>query len=184
MRASKPSNEIKNQVADKNLLWQSMSSARESHYSDRRFFCNTFFETFALTNHAIFLCCDHTQTSLNFTSQTSLIRGDIWSHHALLDVEIMIKITVIEDQNHCEFLGKLTTNQITKICSPSVGAKTSEWFPSDPQLIETRVLWSLSRRIFCEVFFGRSSGGPTSNNRSATRRITQLLSTKDFFLRR
>jgi len=48
MRASKPSNEIKNQVADKNLLWQSMSSARESHYSDRRFFCNTFFETFAL----------------------------------------------------------------------------------------------------------------------------------------
>jgi hypothetical protein len=48
MKASKPSHEIKNQFADQNLLLAiKISSARESHYSDRRFFCNLFFDRFA-----------------------------------------------------------------------------------------------------------------------------------------
>jgi hypothetical protein len=39
----KPSHDSKTGSLIKNLLWQSKCSARESHYSDRHFFCNTFF---------------------------------------------------------------------------------------------------------------------------------------------
>jgi hypothetical protein len=42
MSASKPSNELQNQVADQISNLAINRSARESHYSDRRIFCNNY----------------------------------------------------------------------------------------------------------------------------------------------
>ena len=47
MSASKPSYELKNQVADLNFFLAINRSARESHYSDRRIFCNYYLMLFS-----------------------------------------------------------------------------------------------------------------------------------------
>ena len=143
MRASKPSNEIKNQVADQNLIWQSTASARESHYSDRRFFCNPFFETFAFKIAALILWINDRPSSHFLWSQTTLVREDRWSHHRLLDVSITIETILFIQLPQLEFLGKNESDIKLKNCSPSVGAKTSYYVFLVPQLIE---------RSFCDLY--------------------------------
>jgi len=79
MSASKPSYEIKKQGRCAELVYGNQSlSARDSHYSDRRDFCNTYF-TFLLVQiklrESISFYCDC------WWVQTTLLREDRWSHH-------------------------------------------------------------------------------------------------------
>ena len=91
MRASQPSLRIKNQFADQLYKLAINASARESHYSDRRFFCNTFFKTFVLRNEVEIFANSQCLHSMFLTSQTSLLSEDTWSLKTLLDVVLSIQ---------------------------------------------------------------------------------------------
>ena len=99
------------------------ASARESHYSDRRFFCNPFFKTFVLQNQAQIFANSGCLYSMFLKLQTSLLSEDTWSLKTLLDVVLSIQRDDRWSESDQKFLGKQLIEAQVKNCSPSVSTR-------------------------------------------------------------
>ena len=126
------------------------ASARESHYSDRRFFCNTFFKTFVLRNEAEIFANSQCLHSMFLTLQTSLLSEDTWSLKTLLDVVLSIEQDDRRSKWDLKFLGKQLIDDQVKNCSPSVSTR----------LFASKQTPSPSEKV--KLLF---SPGPTCNNK-------------------